>query len=58
MYLVQKPVYLKTEDKVYKQNFKDNESLILLNKGDTITVSYNAEDKEQDIIEIESFVME
>lgn len=51
-------VYLKTEDKVYKQNFKDNESLILLNKGDTITVNYNAEDKEQDIIEIESFVME
>lgn len=48
-------VYLKTEDKVYKQNFKDNESLILLEAGDTIRVNFDAEEKEKDIIEIESF---
>lgn len=48
-------VYLKTADKVYKQNFKENESLILLNEGDTIRVSFDADEKENDIIEIESF---
>ena len=50
-------VYLKTKDKVYKQNFKDNESLILLNEGDTISVSYDVEEKDNDIIEIDSFDM-
>jgi hypothetical protein len=48
-------VYIKSEDKVYKQNFDDNENLILLNEGDTITVQYDKEDEENDIIEISGY---
>lgn len=38
-------VYIKdTENGVYKQNFAENESLILLNEGDIITVYYEESD--------------
>lgn len=48
-------VYIKTGDQVYKQNFSDNESLILLNVGDQIKVQYNPEQKDREIIEILGF---
>lgn len=48
-------VYIKSEQKVYKQYFDDNESLILLNEGDRITVQYDASEEEKDIIEISGY---
>ncbi|MDE7308070.1 MAG: hypothetical protein K2N61_05305 [Lachnospiraceae bacterium] len=48
-------VYIKSENKVYKQYFEENESLILLNAGDKITVQYDASEEEKDIIEIFGF---
>lgn len=50
-------VYIKSDEKVYKQNFDDNEGLILLNVGDTITVQYDKEDEENSIIEISGFTV-
>lgn len=47
-------VYIKDTNKgVYKQNFAENESLILLNEGDIITVYY--EESEEAIKELVSF---
>ena len=47
-------VYIKDDSKgVYKQNFAENESLILLNVGDIITVYY--EDSEETIKEMISY---
>ncbi|MBR3807073.1 MAG: hypothetical protein IKJ15_01695 [Lachnospiraceae bacterium] len=47
-------VYIKdTENRVYKQNFSENESLILLNVGDIITVYY--EESDGDIKELLSY---
>ena len=47
-------VYVKdTENGVYKQNFAENENLILLNAGDEITVYY--EESEAVIKEMISF---
>ncbi|MDY5576951.1 MAG: hypothetical protein SPF70_05670 [Lachnospiraceae bacterium] len=51
-------VYIKTEGKVYKQNFEENESLILLNPGDVITVQYDVAEKEKEIIEISGYETE
>ncbi len=48
-------VYIKSGGKVYKQYFEENESLILLNTGDKITVQYDASEEEKDIIEIFGF---
>lgn len=48
-------VYIKSDNKVYKQYFEENESLILLNTGDKITVQYDASEEENDIIEIFGF---
>ena len=48
-------VYIKSDTKVYKQYFEENESLILLNAGDKITVQYDASEEEKDIIEIFGF---
>ena len=48
-------VYIKSDNKVYKQYFEENESLILLNAGDKITVQYDASEEEKDIIEIFGF---
>jgi len=48
-------VYIKSDGKVYKQYFEENESLILLNAGDKITVQYDASEEEKDIIEIFGF---
>ncbi len=48
-------VYIKSGGKVYKQYFEENESLILLNMGDKITVQYDASEEEKDIIEIFGF---
>lgn len=48
-------VYIKSDNKVYKQYFEENESLILLNAGDKITVQYDASEEENDIIEIFGF---
>ncbi|MBD5134395.1 MAG: DUF3413 domain-containing protein [Lachnospiraceae bacterium] len=42
--------YIKDENGgCYKQDFADNENLILLNKGDNVTISYNETDNENDI---------
>lgn len=48
-------VYIKSDNKVYKQYFEENESLILLNAGDKITIQYDASEEEKDIIEIFGF---
>lgn len=48
-------VYIKANNKVYKQYFEENESLILLNAGDKIIVQYDASEEEKDIIEIFGF---
>ncbi len=48
-------VYIKSDNKVYKQYFEENESLILLNTGDKITIQYDASEEEKDIIEIFGF---
>ncbi len=48
-------VYIKSDNKVYKQYFEENESLILLNAGDKITIQYDASEEENDIIEIFGF---
>lgn len=48
-------VYIKSGNKVYKQYFEENESLILLNMGDKITVQYDASEETKDIIEIFGF---
>lgn len=48
-------VYIKSDNKVYKQYFEENEALILLNIGDKITVQYDASEEEKDIIEIFGF---
>lgn len=48
-------VYIKSGSTVYKQYFEENEALILLNKGDKITVQYDASEEENEIIEIFGF---
>lgn len=48
-------VYLKSENKVYKQYFADNEKLILLNEGDRIKVQYDVSEEGKDIIEISGY---
>lgn len=48
-------VYIKDENKIYKQDFSANESLISLEVGDKVTVSYDKEESNKEIILIVSF---
>lgn len=48
-------VYIKSAEKVYKQNFSDNENLILLEVGDRIKVQYDTAQTEKEIIEISGY---
>lgn len=48
-------VYIKGGNKIYKQDFSANESLISLEIGDKVTVSYDKDESNKEIILIVSF---
>ena len=46
-------VYIQTKDnKYYKQNFKDNETLITVKSGDTLKITYDEEYINDEIISL------